>query len=204
MLHIPDDEAVGMAGTLVKYKNEKKKLIKIVFSKGQSSHPHLKEEIIVEERKQETKKVDSILNIKHTYFLNLTDTKLLKEIEEQDIKTKLKEIIKKHKPSKVFIPTKVDPHPDHRAVNKAILETLETMKISPDVYSFDVWNITKRQLPKLYIDITPHFKQKLKIMQKFKSQKLSMYLLTIPVYLRARLYGRKIKTRYAERFYRIR
>ena len=41
-----DDETVGAMGSILKYIDEGNNLIKIVFSTGEMSHPHLKKEVI--------------------------------------------------------------------------------------------------------------------------------------------------------------
>ena len=76
-----DDEAVGMAGTILKYVEEGKEIIKIVFSFGESSHPHFKEEVVIDKRVSESKEASKFIGIKETIFLGLPDTKVKQNIE---------------------------------------------------------------------------------------------------------------------------
>ncbi len=200
---IPDDAEIGMGGTLLKYLDEGKEIIQIIFSKGEKSHPHLKSSIIAKARKKESKKVAKEIGIKETIYFDLADTKLSEEITPK-VKERLKKIIQKYKPNKIFTLPIKDAHPDHRAVNKAILEVVDSLKIKYPIYTFQVWNIFTENLPILQIDISDYFKEKVKIMKQHKSQWLSIYLQLLPVYIRAKLNGLKYNCKYAEIFYKIR
>lgn len=199
-----DDEAVGASGSLLKYVNEGKEVVKIVFSKGQSSHPHLKEHIVVKERKKETATVDEFIGIKTTLHLGLEDAKLKKELENPVIKTKIKLLLKKYNPEKILIPSNYDPHPDHRALHKVILELVDSLKLKTEVFAFEVWGMLHEPHPYVYVDISPYFKKKLQIMRAFESQWLYMYILLFPVILKAKIYGVRIGKSFAEKFYKLR
>ncbi len=198
-----DDESVGMGGTIHKYLAEGKRIIKIVFSFGQQSHPHIRDDITTKTRVKETKRISGNLGIE-TYFLGLSDTKLLEEIKKHKIKEKLKILIKKYKPKRIFVTSDQDIHPDHRAVNLVTQKALKELNSKIELYSFEVWNLINENKPATYIDITPYYKKKIKLMKEFRSQKHFMYPLLLPIYFRSRRYGRKIKTKFAEKFYKIR
>lgn len=199
-----DDEAVGMGGTIQKLVEEGKEIVKIVFSYGESSHPHFQEKVVVEMRKEETSKASQFLGIKHTIFLGLEDMKVTDEVKSPQIISEIKRLIEKYNPAQIYIPTAKDPHPDHRAVNKAILKIVDDMKKKYEVYEFEVWNITDENKPMVFIDITPYFWKKKQYMKLFATQWQYMYALMLPVYFRARKYGIRIGCKYAERFYRVR
>jgi len=186
-----DDEAAGMGGTIYKYLNENKKLVKIIFSFGQLSHPHIQEKITTKTRVKETKKISDNLGIE-TLFFGLSDTRLLEDIKKRKIKQKLKTLIEKYKPKKIFMPSSKDIHPDHRAVNLVTQKALKELNNNIALYSFEVWNMVKENKPAIYNDITPYYKKKINLMKAFKSQKHFMYPLLLPIYIRSRLYGRKI------------
>jgi LmbE family N-acetylglucosaminyl deacetylase len=199
-----DDDVFGLGGTILKYLDGGKKIVKIVFSKGEGSHPHLKEKVISDIRKKEAKKVEDHLGIKNVFSFGLTDLKLDKEIEDVEIKEKIKKLIKKFKPDKIYIPSRLDPHPNHRSVNKFIINFLGEIKYKKSLYSYEVWNVINDDKPIVYVDITKYFNKKIELMKKFKSQFFNAFLLmVIPTYLRAWRYGRKNNCKYAERFYKI-
>jgi len=202
MCPFSDDEAAGMGGTIHKYLKEGKKIIKIVFSFGQLSHPHILDDITTKRRVKETKRISKSLGMEF-FFFGLSDTNLSEDIKKRKIKEKLKALIKKYSPQKVFVTSDKDIHPDHRAVNIVTKTAIKELNNNIELYSFEVWNIIKENRPTIYIDITPYYKKKIKMMKEFKSQKHFMYPLLLPIYIRSRLYGRKIKTKYAEKFYII-
>lgn len=199
----PDDEIIGLGGAILKFKGEGYNIVNIFFSYGEKSHPHLKEEIIAKTRKEETKRIDKIIGRKSIFF-GLTEGRIREEVKEKKIDEKLKDLIVKHKPEKIFTLSSLDPHPDHRAVNNITLEIIEKIKRKNEVYSFEVWNIVKEDHPIMYVDIDNYFKEKMNLVKEFKSQWLWVYLQLLPLYIRARLYGRKCGCKYAEKFYRLR
>ena len=199
-----DDEAVGMGGTIIRYIKEGKNIIKVVFSFGESSHPHLKANIIAETRALETEEISRRIGIKKTIFFGLRDTKLTEDLELAEVKSKLKRLIEKYKPVRIFIPSELDAHPDHRAVNKTVISALDGLDYKCDVLVFEVWGYMPKDKPLIYIDITPYFKEKISMMKQFKSQWHFIYPLLLPIYSKALLNGFKNKCRYAERFYKVR
>jgi len=199
-----DDEAIGMGGTIVKYVSERKKVIKVVFSHGEKSIPHFQERIVKRARTKETKDASAFIGIKETINLGLADSKLKKEVKKKGVRTKILEILKKYKPEKIYIPSALDIHPDHQAVHKKVLNVVDEQLIDYQVYAYEVWNIMNENHPSTYVDISPYIKQKMDYIKRFKSQWMYMFTLYLPSYLRAKKYGRKIKVKFAEKFYRLR
>lgn len=199
----PDDEIVGMGGTILKYLDEGKKVITIIFSYGQKSHPHIKEEIITKTRVIETKRLDAELD-RQSIFLGLTEGNITEEAEKFEVTKKIAKLVRKYKPKKIFTHASKDPHRDHRAVNQIIEEVVKKTKYKGELLTFEVWNVTEEKLPTTYVDITPYFKQKLELMKAYESQKHFIYLLLIPIMVRAWIYGKRNSCKYAERFYKIR
>ena len=202
-----DDQILGPGGTLAKYAKQGKSIYTIILSYGEASLAWLKPEIAIQTRVKEAKKADKIIGGKGIYFLGLKEGRFLSEIKEKELEKNIKKIIKEKKPSKIFTHSNEDPHPDHRAANKIILNILDKMKYKCDVFSFDVWNpftIRKTNLPKLYVDITETFPIKLKAINVFKSQKIALLTLLWSVYLRAIVHGLHVNKKRAERFFKIR
>lgn len=199
-----DDEAIGMGGTIAKYVKQKKKVIKVVFSHGEKSIPHHDEGVVKRARRRETKDASAFIGIKETIYLGLADTKLKREVKKKNIDKKVYDIIKKYKPEKIFIPSALDIHPDHQAVHKKVLAVLDNRLVNYRVYAFEVWNIMDEDYPRYYEDISDYIRQKMDYIKKFKSQWMYMFTLYLPAYFRARSYGRKVKVKFAERFYRLR
>ncbi len=201
-----DDEAVAMGGTISKYSSQGKNVIIVIFSNGAGSSPWLKEGVVIEERIKEAEEVRKFLGAKETIFLGLKDGKLNEEIKKPKTKNKLKEIIKKYKPKQVFTHSSLDPHQDHRAVNRITLQVLDEIdkKKTISTFTYEVWNVINEHKPRLYIDITKQFKKKIIALKMFGSQVHFIYPLIIPVYYRAIVSGLLNGCRYAERFYKVR
>ncbi|MFH1972063.1 MAG: PIG-L family deacetylase [archaeon] len=199
-----DDEAIGMGGTIAKYVKERKKVIKVVFSHGEKSIPHYQEQFVKRTRNKETKEASAFIGIKETINLGLADSKLKKEVKNPKIREKILEILKKYKPEKIYVPSALDIHPDHQAVHKKVLNVVDEQLVNYQVYAYEVWNIMNENHPMIYIDISNYINQKMDYIKIFKSQWMYMFTLYLPAYLRAKKYGRKIKVKFAEKFYRLR
>lgn len=197
-----DDSEISLGGTILKY-SEKYHIIKVIFSSGELSSPHLKQSHIIEERMKESEKISKKMGIKENIYFHLMDQKLSKFSDDEGVVNKTKEIIKKYKPVKIFTLTSTDPHNDHKAVNKIVMNVLKELNYKEEIYGYEVWNIIKLDEPIVYEDITKFMKKKIQLMQEFKTQWFSIYLLLIPTYIRAFLNGRKIKVKYAERFFKL-
>lgn len=199
-----DDEAIGMGGTIAKYVAEGKKVIKIVFSHGEKSIPHLQEEVVRRVRFKETDKANEFIGISSSKNLGLADTRLKSEVQKPFVARRLREIIMLIRPEKIYIPSALDPHPDHQAVNTIILQVVKSLKRHYPVYAYEVWNVVRETHPQVYVDISPYIDVKLNYIKIFKSQWVYMFSLYLPALFRSFYYGRKNNCTYAERFYKLR
>lgn len=202
-----DDQVFGPGGTVAKYAKEGKKVHTIIFSYGEMSMPIHQREYAVKKRVKESWDVDKYLGGQGVVFLGLDEGKFSEQFIKRKMYPKLKKLVLKYNPSIIFTHSIDDPLPDHRALNKLLLETVDRMRYKCDVYMFDVWNIfnfKKRHYVKIVVDVSDTFKMKIKALKMFESQKLSMFSLMWSVYLRDWINGRGIKAKHAEVFYKIR
>jgi N-acetylglucosamine malate deacetylase 1 len=196
-----DDQIIGAGGTIKKYVDSGIKAYTYIFSYGEMSHPHLKPEVIAKTRKKESIRASKVLGDKVNY-LGLKEGKF---IEQCNI-DKIKKIINKHKPEKIFIHSPDDPHPDHRAVFKIMTKLLNNIKYKGNLYCFDVWNIFSfrtRSYPKLFIDISETFNDKVNSFNMHKSQFMAKILIGWSIYTKAIIHGWNNHCKYAELFHRI-
>ena len=201
---LADDEAIGMGGTIAKYVSEGGKVNKVVFSSGEKSSPHLREDYVKKERSKETDKANGFIGINESINLGLKDAMLRSEIGKPFVAKRVRELILLNKPEKIFIPSAKDPHPDHRAVNKCVMDVINAMKKYYSVYAFEVWNIVDETHPLIYVDISMFMEKKMNYIKMFKSQWMYMFTLYFPAWIRAFYYGRKNHCEFAERFYKLR
>ena len=202
----PDDEILGAGGTIAKYAQEGKDVITIIFSDGEASHWWLKEKYTKEMRQKECLEAGKVVGTKDTIFLGLTDLKLSEAIKDKKTIRKLKALIKKYDPKRIFTHSPDDAvYQDHVAVHNAVMMALKNSKYKGDVYMFNVWGKDIRLLknPKLYVDIKDTFKLKRQALSKFKSQTLALLQLMPTVYYKAIRYGHENRTRFAERFIKM-
>lgn len=195
-----DDQLLGAGGTIRKYVDEGIKVCTYIFSYGETSHPHLRPEIIARTREKESLRAARILGDEIHYF----------SIKEGHFSTFnpeiLKDIIKKKKPFRIFTHSPDDPHPDHKDVLKITKKVIEEIDYKGDFYVFDVWNlfsIKTRDNAKLFVDISDTFKKKIEAFKKHKSQTSTMISLGWSIYVKAIMAGWNNHCKYAELFYRI-
>lgn len=202
----PDDEIFGAGATIAKYRKENKEVITVICSTGEKSHPWLKQDYLIKMRKEESQRASRIVRTSKNIFFDLKEGKLNEELQNSNIQRTIKELIKKNRPKKIFTHALDDPHPDHKAIGNAIIKITDSINYQGHVYSFEIWNpvnIKKRDIPKLYIDVSKTFHLKIKALKEFKSQIGSLIPLLPVVYIRAFFAGLHAKCKYAEVFYKI-
>ncbi len=194
----PDDEVIGLGGTIAKMSN-KEDVISVIFSLGDKYPFWKKKEEVIKTRKEETKKINEILGIKKTYFLGYKDTQLKKSVN--DAMPKVKKLLLKYMPSKVFVHTITDGHPDHRAVNEIVLKAVKSSFLKTQVLTFDInfWNLSRNKIQIIY-DVSKTFQKKIEALNAIKSQGLIIKLLKPLIILKAIYFGRINGFKYAECF----
>lgn len=199
-----DDFVIGAGGTIANYTQQKNKVLAVVFSYGELSHPWLKQKIVTKMRYKETIDASKLLKCK-TLFFDLKEGKFMEGYQESNLKAELLKIMEKEKPTKIFTHSHEDPHPDHRAVHEMTLEIFNELQQKPELYMYSIWNPVsfKTHYPSLYVDISKTFSLKLKALWKFKSQKVHVLYPFILLMYKAVKDGFKMRTRFGEHFFRI-
>ena len=201
-----DDNIVGAGGTIAKYSKEGKDVITIIFSYGEMSHPHLKEKIVINTRVKESKKAQNILGEKEVIYLGLKEGAFEDGIRQMKAIDVIGKLISDNNPSKIFMHSMDDVHPDHKAVYSIVSEVIDNVGFTGEVYSYDVWTIVnyrKRDCPKLVVDISKTFKKKIKAFKMHRSQMNAQILLMWSIYLKAWVHGLNNGVKYAEVFYKL-
>jgi len=155
-------------------------------------------------RKKEDERANDIMKLGEIIFLGLEEGKFA---DNSDIPKRVRELIIKNKPAKIFTHSIDDPHPDHQAVYKIVNAVLDKIKTKIDCYSFDIWNplnIRRRNIPKLVVDITDTYDTKINACKVHKSQKLAMWSLVWNIYFKAFMNGLNSDAKYTEIFHKIR
>lgn len=199
-----DDFVIGAGGTIANYTKEGKKVIAIIFSYGEKSHPWLQETVVQKMRAKETLAASAMLHC-HTLFFDLREFHFTEDFKKKKLQSILLHLIHTEKPTKIFTHSQEDPHPDHHAVHQITMNLTDRIKTKLEVYIYSVWNPVsfRTQYPALYVNISNHFSLKLQALKTFRSQRLHVAYPFFLLLFRAILNGIKIRTKFAEKFFRI-
>ena len=188
----PDDEVLGMGGTITKYvKNgDSVKIIIMatgIFSRRSSNNTNdsvydVDENVLEKMSKQvqnlqkDAIKASKIMGVKDIEFLNFPDNEMDKK-SNLEITKKIEYIISKFKPDIVFTHSQHDVNIDHRIIHDAtITATRPTSKISIKcVYSFEIpssteWYFKSPFSPNVFVDISKELPKKIKALEAYKSE----------------------------------
>lgn len=209
----PDDEAIGMGGTIAKYAEEGKKIICCIFTDGEASHPWEKRSFITKKRRREVTRAAKVLGTTKLYHFGFADGKLTQEVSKPIVKQVIMDTLNRYKPQKVFTHDADDMlYPDHTAVHRVVCDCVDEYNRSKsesqktNLYTFNIWAFAmrKRNTPQLFIDVTQTFTKKLDAIKEFKTQKLALWQLYPAIFVKAIMQGINKKTTYGENFYKIR
>lgn len=202
----PDDEILGAGGTIAKYAREGKRVISVIFSYGETSHWWLKRKHTVEMRVKECREASSVVGTEQTLFLGLKDFDLKNEIKDRKKLRPLENIIRKYRPDRIFTHSPEDIiYQDHKAVWDAVEFITTQMKYKGDIFVFNIWakDIRLSNSPRLLVDISDTFRLKVSALKCFRSQVMYIWQLLPSVFIKALKAGWDNKTRFAEKFIKI-
>ncbi|MEK6809441.1 MAG: PIG-L deacetylase family protein [Nanoarchaeota archaeon] len=199
-----DDFVIGAGGTIAKYTQQKSKVLSVVFSYGELSHPWLKQKVVQKMRYKETMDASRLLKCK-SIFYDLRERKFIEDYKKKNLKETLVQLMEKEKPTKIFTHSHEDPHPDRKAVHEITLEVFNELQQKPELYIYSIWNPVsfKTNYPSLYVDIRKTFSLKLKALWKFKSQKVHVSYPFLLLMYKSIKEGIKMRTWFGEHFFRI-
>lgn len=203
-----DDQILGPGGTIAKLSKEGAKVTTIILSFGELTPAWLKDQFTIKTRVGEAQKADKIVGGHEVKFIGLKEGSFIKQAKSQKVYESLGKLIRKDKPSIIFTHRKQDPQPDHKAtvaIVKDVVRSLPKTK-RPDLYSFNIWNpfdFSSGGKARLVVDVSGHFKKKMKALMVFKSQRLVILQLIPGVFLGAKFNGIIHGKRFVEVFNRI-
>lgn len=172
----PDDEIIGVGGTIAKRTKSGDEVYVCVVTKGQE--PMFKKELI-EQGRRECRQADKMLGVKETIFLDFPAV-MLETVPRYEFNGKIAELVQKINPDEVYIPHRGDMQIDHQmVVDAAMVAVRPRGKNYPKrVYAYETlsetgWNIPNMMnefIPTVYEDITDTYDVKLEAMRVFESQ----------------------------------
>lgn len=205
----PDDETLGVGGTILKLKQKNIDVSCLIVS---GHLPPLYKKENFEQTYKESKKVFNKYKIKNYEFLKIPATKV-NEVEVY----KLNECIKNHldnfKPEILFIPFP-DRHVDHKCIFESCMVVSRPvglfypkMILAYETLSETHWNANSIEpdfKPNFFINIDSFIEKKLKILSLYKSQINSYSRSLEPVRSLANFRGSQNGCKFAEAFQIIR
>jgi len=160
----PDDEVIGMGGTLYKLSKQKHRIHLCVVTDaiGNNKNDTKIHEKISKIRREACIKSSNCLGIKTVDFLGFPDTKL-DTIPQIEINVSIEKLIRKYNPQVVYTTPKQDLHTDHTKVYECTLvATRPHSSCVSRVLSYEFPSVPKTPFqPNVYIDISKEFSKKI-------------------------------------------
>ena len=162
----PDDETLGMGGTIKKL-SKNNKIILCVVSEGATAQ--YKDKKMIKVRRDSCKKTAKILGISQTIFLDYPDMRL--NLSHLDINKKLEEIIEKYRPEIVYTAPKNDLNLDHQMVFNSTLVACRPKSGVKQILCYEIQGNTKVPfVPNVFENIEKEFSYKIKGFKMYKSE----------------------------------
>lgn len=172
----PDDEILGVGGTMRKRAEEGHRVTVCVITKG--CEPYYSTDMILETR-GEQKCAHQLLGVSDCVYLDFPTIEL-DRIPFSAVVKKLEDVVKHIEPDEVYIPHYGDIHFEHRITYDAAMTALRPKKESPvkrilayETISETGWDYecsAKTFMPNVYEKIDSYIDAKLCAMEKMKSQ----------------------------------
>ena len=164
----PDDEVLGMGGTIKKL-SKKNKISLVIMTDGASAQ--YKDPKMIDVRKESCKKSSKILGISNIEFLKFQDMKL-DSVTQLEINKEIERVIKKYKPKIVFTSPKNDLNMDHEITfNSTLVATRPNSTEIKQVFSYELPGFVKEPfLANYFEDISKEFSYKIRAFKNYKSE----------------------------------
>ena len=172
----PDDEVLGVGGTLLRRKSEGAKVVWLVVT-GISVESGWGEEK-VKARANEIKRITEFFDFDEVFTLNFPTTQL-DRIPMSDLVAGISAVFKSFAPEEVFVPHPSDVHTDHRMVFNAAASCTKWFRYPSvkRVLAYETLSETDFGLgadqgfrPNVFVDIEPYLDDKLRAMDIYASE----------------------------------
>ena len=173
----PDDETIGVGGTLLKHKAAGDEVYWIIVTNVSEEFGFTKER--VESRQDEIKKVTDEFGFKSVFKLDFP-TMHLTDRELNLIIPIISDVFKKIQPDTIYVMNRSDAHSDHRIVFDAVMACTKSFRYPyiKRVLMYECISETEFApaliervfIPNYFVDISEFLERKLEIMSIFKSE----------------------------------
>ncbi len=188
----PDDEVLGMGGTIKKLTKEGHNIKIVILATGITSRRSSNysnstdykldkklENITkkqLKELQKDAKNASKILGVTKLTMMNFPDNEMDK-ITNLEITKTIEKIINEFKPQIVYTHSEYDLNIDHRIIHNAVLTATRpsqkfTVKkvITFEVPSSTEWNFSKKFIPNIFVDISKELSVKTRAMKAYQNE----------------------------------
>ena len=173
----PDDEALGVGGSLIKHSESGDKVYIIIFSDGEGAKPQDDKN---PHRLSDAEKWSAQANCELYKSFNYPDQRL-DTVPQIELVKKIEKIIKEIKPDIVYIHNPTEINKDHQVISEASLVALRPMKFPnflPEIRAFETPSSTDQApnlsgiifRPNLYISVFEVWDKKIKGLKLYKKE----------------------------------
>ena len=172
----PDDEVLGVGGTLLRRKSDGEKIAWLIVTSISVENGWDARK--VKERDEEIQKITELFGFDEVYRLNFPTTKL-DTIPMSDLVSKISEIFTSYEPEEVFVPHPSDIHTDHRVVFDAVASCTKWFRypsvkrvLAYETISETDFNLAPSNIfrPNTFVNIESFLADKLKAMDIYSSE----------------------------------
>jgi LmbE family N-acetylglucosaminyl deacetylase len=171
----PDDETLGLGGTLARHVESGDNVSVLIFADGQFKRDNTASGI--KKRQNQAKKACSIIGVKKIEFLNFTDQKL-DTVPLVEIINKIEIAIKKSHTGILYVHHWGDVNQDHRRLFEASLVACRPYSSSTvkqlicfETPSSTGWGSSQNNfIPNLFVDIEKTIDKKIKALREYKEE----------------------------------
>ncbi|MBO8157768.1 MAG: PIG-L family deacetylase [Bacillaceae bacterium] len=174
----PDDEVLGVGGTIAFHVNIGDQVDLLMVTEGSSTQYQGQPEKI-QQKKDELQKVKEILGIHNIYYLDLPDMKL-DTLANVELNATISQKISQINPDIVYTHFYGDVNSDHQELFKATMvatrpvENNNVKKVlcyyTPSSTEWNIQNSNNIFMPNVFVDISKFLNQKIEAMNCYKSE----------------------------------
>jgi LmbE family N-acetylglucosaminyl deacetylase len=172
----PDDEVLGVGGTLFRRREEGHSLGWLIVTSIDASDGWTEKQVA--KRKQEVQKISELYSFTEVFELGIPATQL-DVVPMNELVREISAVFASFQPNEVFVPHWGDVHSDHQAVFKAVASSSKWFRNpsinrilayeTPSETDFGL-NPNESFVPNIFIDISPYLEKKIDAMRIYESE----------------------------------
>lgn len=176
----PDDELLGVGGTLIRHSKAGDQVYSFILGEGQTSRWANRAEApaeMIDELHRDSISAAGILGITKTYFASLPDNRF-DDVDLLDVIKEIEKVVEEVDPDIIYTHSQLDLNIDHRLTHAGVLTVTRPMADCRvrEIYSFETlsaseWNFSEMSFrPNYFVDISDEIEQKTEAMTVYQSE----------------------------------